>query len=219
MGGITMINSAADNYAEQTAFFAHEIKNPLAVIKANVQLIELDNGGENKKSFEAVYEQIDKINRLIQENMDLIKMSESNKCDIIRIIDKAVNTYSANNREFKIKYKDQKVNVDCKTELLESLFGNLIKNAVEATVDGDLIEIEIKRKGKRVAVSIADNGCGISEKDLERIGELFYTTKKGGSGVGIFMCKRIVEQNGGKFKIAHNKPKGTKVTVELNTAS
>ena len=108
-----MINSAADNYAEQTAFFAHEIKNPLAVIKANVQLIELDNGGENKKSFEAVYEQIDKINRLIQENMDLIKMSESNKCDIIRIIDKAVNTYSANNREFKIKYKDQKVNVDC----------------------------------------------------------------------------------------------------------
>lgn len=214
-----MINSAADNYAEQTAFFAHEIKNPLAVIKANVQLIELDNGGENKKSFEAVYEQIDKINRLIQENMDLIKMSESNKCDIIRIIDKAVNTYSANNREFKIKYKDQKVNVDCKTELLESLFGNLIKNAVEATVDGDLIEIEIKRKGKRVAVSIADNGCGISEKDLECIGELFYTTKKGGSGVGIFMCKRIVEQNGGKFKIAHNKPKGTKVTVELNTAS
>lgn len=214
-----MINSAADNYAEQTAFFAHEIKNPLAVIKANVQLIELDNGGENKKSFEAVYEQIDKINRLIQENMDLIKMSESNKCDIIRIIDKAVNTYSANNREFKIKYKDQKVNVDCKTELLESLFGNLIKNAVEATVDGGLIEIEIKRKGKRVAVSIADNGCGISEKDLERIGELFYTTKKEGSGVGIFMCKRIVEQNGGKFKIAHNKPKGTKVTVELNTAS
>ena len=214
-----MINSAADNYAEQTAFFAHEIKNPLAVIKANVQLIELDNGGENKKSFEAVYEQIDKINRLIQENMDLIKMSESNKCDVIRIIDKAVNTYSANNREFKIKYKDQKVTVDCKTELLESLFGNLIKNAVEATVDGDLIEIEIKRKGKRVAVSIADNGCGISEKDLERIGELFYTTKKGGSGVGIFMCKRIVEQNGGKFKIAHNKPKGTKVTVELNTAS
>ena len=214
-----MINSAADNYAEQTAFFAHEIKNPLAVIKANVQLIELDNGGENKKSFEAVYEQIDKINRLIQENMDLIKMSESNKCDIIRIIDKAVNTYSTNNREFKIKYKDQKVNVDCKTELLESLFGNLIKNAVEATVDGDLIEIGIKRKGKRVAVSIADNGCGISEKDLERIGELFYTTKKGGSGVGIFMCKRIVEQNGGKFKIAHNKPKGTKVTVELNTAS
>ena len=96
--------------------------------------------------------------------------------------------------------------------------GKVAKPSTKLNV-GDLIEIEIKRKGKRVAVSIADNGCGISEKDLERIGELFYTTKKGGSGVGIFMCKRIVEQNGGKFKIAHNKPKGTKVTVELNTAS
>ena len=74
-------------------------------------------------------------------------MSESNKCDIIRIIDKAVNTYSANNREFKIKYKDQKSMLTVKPNFGKS-FRKFNKNAVEATVDGDLIEIEIKRKGK-----------------------------------------------------------------------
>ena len=56
-----MDNSTAENYAEQAAFFAHEIKNPLAVIKANVQLIELENKSENTKSFETVYACIEKM--------------------------------------------------------------------------------------------------------------------------------------------------------------
>ena len=71
-----MKNSTAENYAEKAAFFAHEIKNPLAVIKANVQLIELDNKGVNEKSFKTVYECIEKINGLIKENMEYIKNAE-----------------------------------------------------------------------------------------------------------------------------------------------
>ena len=62
-----------ENQRERAAFFAHEIKNPLAVIKANVQLIEPDYNGENKKSFMTIYECIDNINKLISENMDYIK--------------------------------------------------------------------------------------------------------------------------------------------------
>ena len=213
-----MRNTAADDYAEQAAFFAHEIKNPLAVIKANVQLIELDNKGENQKSFEAVYAGIEKINRLIQENMEIIKTSERKRSDVVQIINKIVDKYSVSSkRVFRIDTKTKKVLVDCRRELIESLFENLIKNAVEATEDGDLILTEIKLLHKKVTISVSDTGCGISAKDIARIGELFYTTKKGGNGVGLFMCKRIVEQNGGKFKITHNKPKGTKVIVELNT--
>ncbi len=216
-----MDNSTAENYAEQAAFFAHEIKNPLAVIKANVQLIELENKSENTKSFETVYACIEKINNLIQENMEYIKNAEKASreadSDVAAIVRKIINKYSSScDRTFKFESKVKDAAVNCKSELLESLFENLIKNAVEATEKGDTITAEIKIRQKRVAVVIADSGCGISDKDIARIGELFYTTKKGGSGVGLFMCKRIVEQNGGKFKVAHNKPKGTKVTVELN---
>lgn len=213
-----MENSTAENYAEKAAFFAHEIKNPLAVIKANVQLIELDNKGVNSKSFETVYECIEKINTLIKENMEYIK-SARNAADsnVSKILQHIIEKYKfENRRSFSFKSDSDCVEVNCSRELLESLFENLIKNAVEATKDGDSISVEVKTRKKKAVIRIIDTGCGISETEMSKVGELFYTTKKGGSGVGLFMCRRIVEQNGGKLKIENNRPHGTKVIIELN---
>lgn len=217
-----MKDLAEINYKEKAAFFAHEIKNPLAVIRANVQLIELDDKGENHKSFEAVYAEIEKINKLLLENMDQInKREDEEKIDRVNaseVIDTVFKKYKRlYDRRFEIKVNCENALVNVKDELLESLFNNIVKNAVEATEVGDAIKAEIKKRYNKIAITISDTGCGISDKDIERIGDLFYTTKKGGSGVGLFMCKRITEKNGGRFKVAHNKPKGTVITVELNT--
>ena len=213
-----MKNSTAENYAEKAAFFAHEIKNPLAVIKANVQLIELDNKGVNEKSFKTVYECIEKINGLIKENMEYIKNAEkAAESNVVKILKHILEKYEAEgSRQSSFKSEKEWVEVNCSSELLESLFENIIKNSVEATKDGDSISVEVKIRRKKAVIRVTDTGCGISEAELARVGELFYTTKKGGSGVGLFMCKRIVEQNGGKLKVENNRPKGTKVTVELN---
>lgn len=215
-----MKNITAERSLEQAAFFAHEIKNPLAVIKANVQLIEFDCEGENSKCFETIYACIDKINGLISENLEYIKSIENSVMergsDAVRVIDVITAKYSKIcDRRFTVEKKVPAAVVSCRGELLESLFENLIKNAVEATKDGDSVDIEIKTKQGRAVITVADSGCGISDKDIAGMGELFYTTKKGGSGVGLFMCRRIAEQNGGRLKIGHNKPRGTKVTVEL----
>lgn len=213
-----MKNSTAENYAEKAAFFAHEIKNPLAVIKANVQLIELDNKGVNEKSFKTVYECIEKINGLIKENMEYIKNAEKvAESNVVKILKHILEKYEAEGiRQISFKSDKECVEVNCSSELLESLFENIIKNSVEATKDGDAISVEVKIRRKKAVIRVTDTGCGISEAELARVGELFYTTKKGGSGVGLFMCRRIVEQNGGKLKVENNRPKGTKVTVELN---
>lgn len=213
-----MKNSTAENYAEKAAFFAHEIKNPLAVIKANVQLIELDNKGVNEKSFKTVYECIEKINGLIKENMEYIKNAEkAAESNVVKILKHILEKYEAEgSRQISFKSDKECVEVNCSSELLESLFENIIKNSVEATKDGDSISVEVKVRRKKAVIRVTDTGCGISEAELARVGELFYTTKKGGSGVGLFMCRRIVEQNGGKLKVENNRPKGTKVTVELN---
>lgn len=213
-----MKNSTAENYAEKAAFFAHEIKNPLAVIKANVQLIELDNKGVNEKSFKTVYECIEKINGLIKENMEYIKNAEkAAESNVVKILKHILEKYEVEgSRQISFKSDKECVEVNCSSELLESLFENIIKNSVEATKDGDSISVEVKVRRKKAVIRVTDTGCGISEAELARVGELFYTTKKGGSGVGLFMCRRIVEQNGGKLKVENNRPKGTKVTVELN---
>ena len=213
-----MENSTAEKYAEKAAFFAHEIKNPLAVIKANVQLIELDNKGVNKKSFETVYECIEKINTLIKENMEYIKSAKSAAdSNVVQVLKDILEKYDTKGgRIFSLKAETDKIEVNCGRELLESLFENLIKNSVEATKEGDSISIEAKVRRRKAVIRIIDTGCGISDGEIARVGELFYTTKKGGSGVGLFMCRRIVEQNGGRLKLENNKPHGTKVTVELN---
>ncbi len=217
-----MKDLAEISYKEKAAFFAHEIKNPLAVIRANVQLIELDNKGVNRKSFEAVYAEIEKINKLIHENMEQINKQEDEgiveRVNAAEVIETVFNKYRRlYDRNFDVEVNCENALVNVKDELLESLFNNIVKNAVEATEIGDAIKAEIKKRYNKIVITISDTGSGISDKDIERIGDLFYTTKKGGSGVGLFMCKRIAEKNGGRFKVAHNKPKGTLITVELNT--
>lgn len=207
------------NKGEAMAFFAHEIKNPLAVIKANVQLIELDDDGRNKKSFQAIYYEIENINLLINEAMKkaentVIEKTSFNIIDVVRkVFDKYSRIYE---REFVIDNECKYAVISGKENLIESVFENIVKNAVEATEANDEIKAEIHKRYNKIAVTISDTGKGISDGDIERAGELFYSTKKGGSGVGLFMCKRIIDQNGGRIKIGKNKPKGTKVTVELN---
>ncbi|GFI61461.1 sporulation kinase D [Clostridiales bacterium] len=207
---------------EQAVFLIHEIKNPLAVIRANVQLIQLDSEERNKKCFDIIYSCIDKISELIQDNMVLIKNSsreivESCEADVVASLIAIIEKYSAlYERNFNFESFVEMAVVKCKKEFIESVFENIIKNAIEATKEGDAIDIKVKKGMRRAVITFSDTGCGIPDRDLERIAELFYTTKKGGSGVGLFMCKRIVEQSGGSFKIGHNKPKGIKVTVELN---
>ena len=207
-----MINNTAE-ISEQTAFLAHEIKNPLAVIKAGVQLIELENDGGDKKNFETIYGCIDRINSLITENTSV---KRKNSSDAVVIMNEIVKKYgSTYKRNFVFKSEVETAVIGCSEELLNSLFENLVKNAVEATTDGEGIVIKIKMHRGKILVSVADEGCGISEKDMAGAGELFYTTKKGGSGIGLFMCRRIAEQNGGRLRIKHNRPKGTVAEVEL----
>ena len=149
-----------ENQRERAAFIAHEIKNPLAVLKANVQLIEPDYNGENKKSFMTIYECIDNINKLISENMDYIK-SETVRggSDAVKIMKMVLRKYSVTGkRNFGFKTDRETVPVRCEGKLLESLFENLIKNAVEATEEGDEINAEIRvRRGKAV-IKISDTG-------------------------------------------------------------
>lgn len=212
-----MSSVLVDDMAENSAFVAHDIKNMLAVIKANVQLIQLNCSENSDKNFNAVYNEIDKINGLIINGILVNPDSvDENKANLPYIVEELFSKYKKlYNRNFKFENKARNTHVNCKKHLIESMFENLIKNAIEATDDGGTVGAEIKVRQNKIITVIYDDGCGIKDSEIAKMSELFYTTKKGGSGVGLFMCRRIAEQNGGKIKLTHNKPKGTKVTVEL----
>lgn len=96
---------------------------------------------------------------------------------------------------------------------LKQVFINLIKNSYEANSKN--IKIDLFTKKNRLVVTILDDGDGISESDLKRIGQLFYTTKSKGNGIGISILKEIIKLHDGDVLYDSKVNVGTKVTIEL----
>ncbi|MGA7083961.1 MAG: ATP-binding protein [Pseudolabrys sp.] len=104
---------------------------------------------------------------------------------------------------------------------LQQVFQNLIMNAIEAMHAArgrsHLLRIrsEIIEDSKRIVVSIADSGTGIGEKDKDRIFEPFFTTKSTGTGIGLVICRSIIESHGGMLQASANRPHGSIFEVVL----
>jgi signal transduction histidine kinase len=99
---------------------------------------------------------------------------------------------------------------------------NLLKNALEATSPGGTVTVETrlhKSEGGRevddAEVSISDTGCGILPEDRDRIFDLFFTTKPRGSGLGLPICRRIIEDHGGKLALESRLEQGATFTISL----
>ncbi|MBU9889502.1 MAG: PAS domain-containing protein [Candidatus Omnitrophica bacterium] len=100
-------------------------------------------------------------------------------------------------------------------ERLYAAFMNLIKNAMEAMRPGGLLKITVTRKEQCAVIAFADTGCGIEEEDLARIFDIYYTTKKEGSGLGLMMVYDAVSEHGGKVEVTSKRGKGATFKVLL----
>jgi len=119
------------------------------------------------------------------------------------------------------KSLDQKIGATAiDQEKIKSVVLNFLLNAIDAVEFGGLIEIKtgIDPKNGSVFISVKDDGCGISEEDLSRVFYPFYSTKDGGSGLGLAVCSNIISAHGGEIKVASEIGKGTEFTVILNTS-
>ena len=111
---------------------------------------------------------------------------------------------------------DDEIYINGDYDRLKQVFINLIKNGIES-FDGKKgkLEINTKENNKEVIISIIDNGCGMDEDILKNINEMFYTTKKNGTGLGTSLSKEIVELHGGKIKYLSEVGIGTTVIINL----
>jgi signal transduction histidine kinase len=101
-------------------------------------------------------------------------------------------------------------------ERLEQVFLNLVKNSMEAMDEGGDILIRASTHNDRVEITVTDDGCGISEEDREKIFAPFFTTKKDGTGLGLGISKRIVEDHAGSsLTVKSQEGGGTTVTITL----
>ncbi len=217
------------------AGLAHEIKNPLGGIKGAAQLLqmELSDSQELQEYTQLMIRETERVNRIIEELMDLSRPRKAryDEVNISQILDEIVmlqkQAVAGRGIGFKLRLDPSIPPLTGDRDLLVRLLLNLIKNAGEAEPDEGEIIIESRidseyhmsipgaRPTPMVLISISDHGAGIPQKQLEQIFTPFYTTKDGGTGLGLPICQKIVTDHGGLLHFNNRPEGGTRVRVSL----
>ncbi len=210
---------------QMVSVVAHEIRNPLQNIRMGIDAVRKGTKGDKGTGelLEEVDYGINSLNRIVE---DLLEYSRPVKLQcstwaIRDIVEQALHSLShrlhKTNIRLELEREDGEFFVDA-PKMTRALV-NLIANAVEAMPDGGDLWIRskfVESDGARLLnLSISDTGCGIDAEGLERIKEPFFTTKTSGTGLGIHICKKIVDAHNGGFSIKSAVNEGTTVEISL----
>jgi signal transduction histidine kinase len=204
-----------------SATIAHEIRNPLTSVKLNIQkLVQEDALGEEEREHLAISQEgIRQIEKFIKELLDFTRVSDLNteRFSAVQIMEEAVKMMKDAFRDKRItperNYADNLPLVQVDGDKMRQVFLNLLHNAYEAVDEGGRISLALSLTSddepRRIKIRIADNGCGIPEKDWDMIFEPFFTTKPTGFGLGLANSRKIVEQHHGSIRVVRKRGRGT----------
>ncbi len=207
---------------------AHEIGNPLNAITIHLELLKKRLAGlpdEKRKeiadSLSDIQDETRRLDRIIRNFLKATRKPplRFRLDDLNEVIDDAIAFLRPQLDVAKVLVKFSKdkglPEFLMDRERLYYAFMNLIKNALEAMPTGGSLKIAVTHKQHCVTVGIADTGCGIAEKELSRIFDIYYTTKPEGSGLGLMMVYDAVAEHGGKIEVASKLSRGTTFKVLL----
>ncbi len=199
---------------------AHELKTPLTAVKMNVDILlrDPDTGSAQRKSLAILDREVRRMQSIIRDILELarpaqLEYSTFHIVDLIEELRPAIDLrLQAAGVEFVNAAGEGPVFGDY--DRLRSAFLNLVVNALEAAPAGGGVRVSTEEHGGGIArILVRDNGPGIASPD--KIFSPFYTTKRGGTGLGLMIAKRIFEQHGWSLILRETSPRGTVFAVEL----
>jgi PAS domain S-box-containing protein len=198
---------------------AHEIRNPLTTLKGFIQLFKSDI---DQRYVDIMVSELDRINLIVSEFLILSKpqVISYEYQDIKQIINEIIPLLEpqahTHNIQFYIDYDVDLPSIYCEQNQLKQVFINLLKNAIEAMPDGGEIGIQAKLTNQdTLNIFIIDQGIGIDEEQIPKLGEPFFSTKEEGTGLGLMVSFRIIESHGGRMKITSEINQGTTIEICL----
>jgi PAS domain S-box-containing protein len=218
-----LLNSEKLNIAGQlAASIAHEIRNPLTAIKGFHQLMEADSNGK-PYYFEILTEEMNRIELILNELLLLAKPQalQLKQVDLRALIEQVCTLMDSqanlHNIDVKVKFEQTVPTfIQCNENQMKQIFINFLKNAIEAMPNGGQVIITVNHNDEdSILLLIIDQGEGIPEGKLKRIGEPFYTTKEKGTGLGFMVCRKIIEDHQGTLNISSRLNQGTTIEVIL----
>jgi two-component system, sporulation sensor kinase E len=209
---------------ELTAGVAHEVRNPLGIIRASVQLME-DAECDRKRVHEAaevIKHEIDRLDRVIKALLDFGRPAAPSMrtVDVRRVLEEVVlftRKFADRNRVgIAEEYDDDVPDVMGDSEQLKQVFVNLISNAVQSMADdGGILTVSVGYDDDFVFVRFADTGPGITPESIGKVFDPFFSTRDDGTGLGLTIVHRIVDEHGGHIEVTSDPGTGTAFTVHL----
>ncbi len=215
-------------FGMMAAGIAHEVGNPLNSLDIHLQLIErrvglLKGAGKTElgELLDVAKVEVKRLEGIVSRFLKAARPEPPAfaEGDVPALLDRTLDFMEPEMRRAGIalerRYAPFVPPVMCNADQLRQVFINLLRNAVQAMPRGGSIRVEAGLDRGQVTVSVADSGCGIPEDHLGRIFEPYFTTKDGGSGLGLVIVERLVSEHGGDLVVSSTPGKGTTITVRI----
>ena len=196
---------------------AHDLKQPLTIMQTYADMLtpeiisKLDY--KDKEKWFRIQNSILDMNRIIEDVLDFARTTEikKKKSSFLRILRLAINHVKSSYGVI-INLPENDVSINCDARKIEAVMSNMLNNAVHALDGEGEIDVTVSVDSDFVTIQVRDSGPGIPKENLEKIFEPMFTTKKTGTGLGLVICRSIIEQHGGSVSVS-NKP--TTFTIKL----
>lgn len=206
---------------EIAAGVAHEIRNPLTVIVGFIQFMERGENPPDAYYYKLIHDEIERINMIINEFLILSKphAREMKHFNINELLQKIATLYEPNMKTNSIKFEvnlaQNELFVKGDSNQLIQVFINILKNALEASRVDDIISMTTSLEKDQVVVTIKDTGMGMSTEVVDQIFKPFYTTKAQGTGLGMMITQKIVQEHEGSIDIKSDFGYGTTISIKF----
>ncbi|HYW68113.1 MAG TPA: ATP-binding protein, partial [bacterium] len=210
---------------------AHEVRNPLSSLKGFAQFFrtKFKPGSEEERYSDIMIEEVERLDRVVQELLDFARPVTPDRKPVASgtIVEEALALVSED-AQFRRVSITKKLGENLPDVLVDSMqirsaLLNVLLNALESMGDGGTLTIETSAGesadgSPAVTISVTDTGEGMTPEEVDKLFEPFYTTKPTGTGLGLTVVSRVLEQNGGRVSVTSEKGAGTTFSLSLPAA-
>ncbi|MCD6418439.1 GHKL domain-containing protein [bacterium] len=216
-----LVKYGGEDISELARSLAHEIRNPLNTIRMNLQLIQEELGDDEryKKRLARMEDELLRLDGILKTFLDYSRLPTPKfkkidlNAEIIRIVD--IVRARSENIDIEVHLADNLPKIKADPDMVAEVMHNILKNAIDASPEGGIIHIETARIKGGVSIAVSDKGTGIPPEMLDKIFKPYFSTKRGGVGIGMAVVKKIVELHSGKIRVQSRVGSGTRIIIEL----
>lgn len=222
-------NERTSSIVRLAAGVAHELGNPLNSLTIHLQLIERklkkltmeSDQAQLAESVQVCQGEVQRLDGIITHFLEAVRprKPELNELELVELVEEVLHV-----QEAELSNRKVEVNIEVSDDIpfvlgdrgqIKQVFFNLVKNAMEAMQPGGRLRILARKDDDFVYLQFSDTGSGISEEELSKVFQAYYTTKTEGHGLGMMIVQRIMREHGGQITIESRKDVGTAITLQF----